>query len=99
VTGKTGPHRSLRSVSLEVAIFLAVLLAAQFEHHDLACHAKSPLHYTACASAQVGLETRVGTAAHTAGLADAGGVITYQSLPNGTRLPVRSTGRSPPPQA
>ncbi len=34
---KVGRHRSLRLVSVELAIYLAILLIAPFAHHDLDC--------------------------------------------------------------
>jgi hypothetical protein len=91
-----GRYRSLRSVSVEVAIYLAILLVAPFAHHDLDCHLKTPLHCPACASSQVGLNTPLPSVARTADLPDAGDVITCQPPAAGTRLPVRSLGRSPP---
>ena len=94
--GKVGQYRSLRSVSVEVAIYLAILLAAPFTHHDLDCHLKTPLHCPACASSQVGLNTPLPAAARAADLPDAGNVITCQPPANGAVLPVRSSGRSPP---
>jgi hypothetical protein len=99
VIGIMGRYRSLRSVYVEVAIYLAILLVAPFDHHDLACHLKTPFHCTSCASGQIGLETRTAAVARTILLADAGDVITCQPPADGTLLPVRSTGRSPPPHA
>jgi hypothetical protein len=96
MTAKVGRYRSLRSVSVEVAIYLAILLTAPFAHHDLDCHLKTPLHCPACASSQVGLNTPVPAIARTVNLPDAGDVITCQPSAIGTLLPVRSTGRSPP---
>jgi hypothetical protein len=96
VIGHRGRHRALRSVSIQAAIYIAILLAAPFEHHDLACHLKTPFHCTACVSSAIGLETSTTTLARTVHLADAGGVVTYQPPAYGTLLPVRSTGRSPP---
>src|SRR6202163_5044651 len=93
---KVGRYRSLRTVSVEVAIYLAILLVAPFAHHDLDCHLKTPLHCPACASSQVGLNTPLPAVARTVHLPDAGDVITCPPSPNGTLLPVRSTGRSPP---
>jgi hypothetical protein len=97
--GSMGRHRSIRSVYIGVAIYLAIILVAAFEHHDLACHLKTPFHCTSCASSQIGLETRIPAVAHTILLADAGDVITCQSPADGTLLPVRLTGRSPPAHA
>src|ERR1700730_3828538 len=93
---KVGRYRSLRSVSVEVAIYLAILLIAPFAHHDLDCHLKTPLHCPACASSQVGLNTPLPALARAADLPDAGDVITRQAPADGTQLPVRSLGRSPP---
>jgi hypothetical protein len=94
-----GRLRALRSVSVEVAIYIAILVAAPFEHHDLACHLKTPFHCTACVTSAVGLETSIPTLARTVHLADAGNVISYQPPAYGMLLPVRTTGRSPPSHA
>src|ERR1700730_7256301 len=86
---KVGRYRSLRSVSVEVAIYLAILLAAPFSHHDLDCHLKTPLHCPACASSQVGLKnTPLPAAAGAVDLPDAGDVITCHPPADDTLLPV-----------
>src|ERR1700682_1977777 len=93
---KAGHCRSLRSAAVEVAIYLVILLVAPFAHHDLDCHLKTPLHCPACASSQVGLNTPLPAVARAADLPDAGDVITRQTPADGTQLPCRSLGRSPP---
>src|ERR1700730_13166254 len=95
VIGHRGRPRALRSVSVQAAIYIAILLAAPFEHHDLACHLKTPFHCTSCVSSAIGLETSTTTLARHVHLADARDVVAYQPPAYGALLPVRSTGPSP----
>jgi hypothetical protein len=38
--------------NLGPALYVAFLLVAPFEHHDLICHLKTPQHCSACTSSQ-----------------------------------------------
>jgi hypothetical protein len=96
VIGSMGRHRSIRSVYLGVAIYLAILLVAPFEHHDLLCEIKTPQHCTACTSSVVGSDPNSLAVPGASHLADAGHAVSIQVVATDTILAVRSTGRSPP---
>lgn len=80
-----------------VALYAAFLLVAQFEHHDLVCHLKTPQHCTSCASSVLGSDPHTPAMFGMWQLADAGRASAFQLLPADTLLVARSTGRSPPP--
>ena len=84
---------------LGVAIYAVFLVTAPFEHHDLICHIKTPLHCTACASSQIGSDPSTPAILGAGHLADAGRALTVSVTADGILLPVRSTGRSPPADA
>ena len=85
-----------RSKFLGVALYAVFLVTAPFEHHDLVCHLKTPQHCTSCASSQLSSDPQTPAILGTWHLNDAGRAITIQLVVDGTLLPVRSTGRSPP---
>ncbi len=77
-------------------MYAVFLLTAPFEHHDLACHLKNPLHCTSCTSSVLGADPADPVTAGAVHLADAGSAIALQTTSEGVLLTVRSTGRSPP---
>jgi hypothetical protein len=79
-----------------VAIYALFLVTAQFEHHDLLCHLKTPQHCTSCSSSLVGSDPSTPAVPGASQLRDAGTAISLQILLESTLLAVRSTGRSPP---
>ena len=79
-----------------VAMYAVFLATAPFEHHDLVCHLKHPLHCTSCTSSVLGSDPDGQMAAGAVRLADAGSAIALQATSDGVLLTVRSTGRSPP---
>ena len=81
------------------ALYAFFLITAPFEHHDIACHLKTPQHCTSCNSSLVGSDPEAPAAAGAWSLADAGRAIGFQLIADGVLLPVRSTGRSPPAQS
>jgi hypothetical protein len=81
---------------MTTAIYLHVLVASAFEHHDLLCHLRNPQHCTACSATQLGSDPQTLTAPGTSNLADAGVANALHVVADGTLLVVRSTGRSPP---
>ena len=85
-----------RVAVLTAALCAFVDIASPFEHHDLACHLKTPAHCTACASslASTSPTTVAGAAAMT--LSDLGSAVTRLPQIEGTRLTVRGFGRAPP---
>jgi hypothetical protein len=78
------------------AVFLTI---APFEHHDIACHFKTPLHCTSCSSSVVSSSPSSPAGLAASVLADAGSASADQPLAEDILLPVRSTGRSPPSPA
>jgi hypothetical protein len=88
-------HRRAWTVA-GVAIYAIFLLIAQFEHHDLLCHLKTPQHCTSCSSSLVGSDPSTPAAPGALQLRDAGSATSLQLLPESTLLTVSSTGRSPP---
>jgi len=92
----TARRRSRTHLVVISAIYATFLLTAQFEHHDLICHLKTPQHCTACTSSIVGSDPGTLTVADAFDRADAGGALTIDVLTDGFLLSVRSSGRSPP---
>jgi hypothetical protein len=82
-----------------VALYAVFLLIAQFEHHDLVCHLKTPQHCTSCASSLPGADPHTPAMFGSWQFADAGRASAFLQLLKGTILAVRSTGRSPPVRA
>ena len=97
--GRFQARRWKRPFLLGVVVYLLVLVAAPFEHHDLACHLKTPLHCTACASSPLGSDPHALQTPNTASLADAGQAVTIFRVLKSAVLAVRTTGRSPPAPA
>ena len=74
-------------------LFLAI---ADFEHHDIACHLKTPLHCTSCALSPVSSDPHTPFDPGASGLTDAGRAIAANVEFQSAVLSVRTTGRSPP---
>jgi hypothetical protein len=91
--------RGRRLVLAGLALFATVLVLSPFEHHDLACHLKTPQHCSSCSSSQLGSDVAPLIAPGAARLADAGAARSLDVLLEGALLTVRSTGRSPPSRA
>jgi hypothetical protein len=81
---------------LGIGLHLAFVLIAPFEHHDLLCHLKQPLHCTACVSSPLGASPRPIQVVGSWSLRDAGKAVAILPAPKGILLAVSSTGRSPP---
>src|SRR5258706_16455400 len=90
------PTRWKRLVLVGVLFHFAFLVTASFEHHDIICHLKTPLHCTACASSPLSSDPHTPDIAYSANLADAGAPVAFLFMEKGTVLAVRSPGRSPP---
>ena len=95
--GRAGWWRSCGLVG--AALYVFFLTAAPFEHHDLVCHLKNPLHCTSCNASQLGSDPQALVTPNTHRLADAGRAIATLLIADDTFLAVGSTGRSPPPLA
>jgi hypothetical protein len=92
--GQPGWLRRLRF--LGVLLHLVFVVTAPFEHHDILCHLKQPLHCTACVSSPLGASPRTIHVVGSWSLNDAGKAIEILPVPKGAILAVTSTGRSPP---
>jgi hypothetical protein len=79
-----------------LAVYAIFLAATPFEHHDLLCELKTPLHCTACASSVVGSDPARSAIVGAWTLTDLGSAIAVDFTTHGILLPVRSSGRSPP---
>jgi len=90
--------RTRRWVLAGVALYATVLVLSPFEHHDLACHLKTPQHCTSCSSSQLGSDVAPLVVPGASRLADAGAAAASDELLHGSLLAVRTTGRSPPPR-
>jgi len=77
-------------------MYLAFLVTSPFEHHDLACHDRTPFHCPTCASSQPGADPQTPVGLSAFHLADAGRAVASLIVLESAVLPVRSTGRSPP---
>jgi hypothetical protein len=93
---RLGDRRWRRLAVIGVALHLVVVLTAQFEHHDILCHFKTPFHCTSCASNPLSVDA--GTTAHVTDsfLADLGHAFAFVRDVQGALLTVSLTGRSPP---
>src|SRR5438093_10274322 len=94
--GKLGDRRWRRFAIFGVTLHLVFLMTAQFEHHDLLCHAKTPFHCTTCASSQLGSDPHTPLGVDVCHLADAGRAVAVFIDAESAVLPVRTSGRSPP---
>src|SRR5262249_32904871 len=83
-------------IVIGAVLYATVLGVAPFEHHDLACHLKNPLHCASCASSQLGSDVLALVQPGAAHLRDAGSAVSLAPTLAGTLLVVRTTGRSPP---
>jgi hypothetical protein len=95
--GRVRGRRSLTIVA--TLVYVLVLAASAFEHHDLVCHLKNPRHCTACTASQLGSDPPALAADANSSLNDAGGAMAVAGDAIGALLPARSTGRSPPSHA
>jgi hypothetical protein len=94
--GVDGRSRARGRSAIVLAVYAAFLLIAQFEHHDLLCHFKTPRHCTSCVSSLVGADPDTATPTAAVNLADAGGAMAFHSVVDDILFAARSTGRSPP---
>lgn len=80
-------------------LYALFLVLAPFEHHDVACHFKTPQHCISCSASLVGSDPDAPLVLGAWHLSDAGRVVGLQLVAEGLLLAVQSTGRSPPVQA
>ena len=96
MVGSLGDRRWRRLAFAGVALHLVFLMTAQFEHHDLLCHAKTPFHCTTCASSQPSSDPHTPAAVGVCHLTDLGRAVAFLPAVESAVLAVRSSGRSPP---
>jgi hypothetical protein len=89
-------RRSHAHAVVGVAVYALFLVTTPFEHHDLACHFKTPTHCTSCTSSLVSADPHTPAVVGAADLAFAGGAFAAEDGADGFLLTVRSRGRSPP---
>src|SRR6185295_11553046 len=85
-----------RLALIGVTLHLVFLMTAQFEHHDLLCHLKTPLHCTSCASSPLSPHPHAPAIVGACYLSDMGRAFAFLLESESVVLPVRSLGRSPP---
>jgi hypothetical protein len=88
--------RLSRLALLGVVLHALFLVIADFEHHDIICHLKTPQHCTSCALSPLGSELRHAANPGSCRMADVGRAEACQLIAGGVLLTVSSTGRSPP---
>ena len=96
MAGGHGVRRWRRFAALAVVVYSVFLATAEFEHHDLACHLKTPFHCTSCASSPLSVNPHTPVVPDASRLADAGRAIAIQVLAESALLATHSSGRSPP---
>jgi len=96
VTGRLRGRRVRTGALAGLAFYALFLLVAQFGHHDLLCHLKTPQHCTACSASVLGSDPDTHATPGAAPLADAGRAVSIQLPSDGVLLAPRTTGRSPP---
>ncbi len=89
-------RRLRRFAGFALALFTAACVVAELEHHDIACHLKTPQHCTACAATPVGADPDAPSALDRLALADAGDPVVQLPVLTGVLLPIRCAGRAPP---
>jgi hypothetical protein len=92
-------RRWRRLTTVAVALYAICLVVAQFEHHDLLCHLKTPQHCTSCTSTPLGTAVVAPVSLGASRFADAGSASQIQTLSESVPFARSSSGRSPPPIA
>jgi hypothetical protein len=87
-------HRAWALAAL--ALYVVVLLATPFLHHDLTCHLKSPAHCVACVANPLASKIETGIDWTAAVLHRAGRVEALQLAAGSLNVTPPSPGRSPP---
>jgi hypothetical protein len=83
-------------VTVAVALYALFLAVSPFEHHDIQCELRTPLHCTACTGSALGSDPSGAATPCVCHLDDAGSAVEQLILSYGFLLDVRSSGRSPP---
>jgi hypothetical protein len=96
VDSSKGGFRRRRVAVAWLALYALFLAATPFEHHDLLCELKTPLHCTACTSALVGSDPVRTALVGDWTLNDLGCAVIVEWTVAGAFLSTPSAGRSPP---
>ena len=91
-----GDRRWRRLAYLGVALHMIFLMTAQFEHHDLLCHIKTPFHCSSCVSSPLSPDPHTPALVGAWQLADLGRAVALSFPVESAVLLVLSPGRSPP---
>jgi hypothetical protein len=91
--------RLRRAALLGIILHALFLVVADFEHHDIICHLKTPQHCTSCSLNSVGSEARHDPVTGAWSLSDAGRAVASHDVAQSVLLPVRSSSRAPPASA
>jgi hypothetical protein len=93
---RRGLGRWRRLTAIAFALYAIVLVTSEFEHHDLACHFKTPQHCSACNASPLSHAPNAPMAMVTCRLADAGRAYAANALLEGSDPITPWSGRSPP---
>lgn len=83
-------------VHLVLAGFLLVVLTGPFQHHDFACHQKSPTHCTSCVASPTAAGVDEAAVLESSPLRPAGLLHAESVLTAGALIAAQLPGRSPP---
>jgi hypothetical protein len=86
-----------RSTLVGLLLHVGVLAAAPFEHHDLACHLKTPQHCSSCTFSPLGASASAAPVPAASHLVDAGTAAPLDSFALYVVYTPCIAGRSPPP--
>jgi hypothetical protein len=89
-------RRWRRFAFVGMALYALFLVTSPFEHHDLQCELRTPLHCTACAASALGSDVQNIAVIGVRHLDDVGSAVTELIVCHGRLLDVRTNGRSPP---
>jgi hypothetical protein len=97
VTGCCRPNRRFgRFYALALAFYTLFLVTAQFEHHDLLCHLKTPQHCTSCASSPLGADPQPPHSLERCRLIEAGRTVAIERQLHSVLFVSGISGRAPP---
>src|SRR4029079_12290178 len=74
--------RLRRLATVAVALYAVFLVASPFEHHDLQCELRTPLHCTACTGNALGSDPQTGAVLGASPLVDAGSAVEDLASPH-----------------
>jgi hypothetical protein len=96
MTKREASRAGVRLVAAIAALYAVVVLAAAFEHHDLACELKTPQHCAACVTSAVNADRVAGPSFAHVPLADLGRAMLADVRAESAAVCADRTGRSPP---